>query len=80
MARSSLPDWPALMRRPTAASYCDMTASEFEREVGAGRLPLPTIVGGKESWQRRTLDEALERICGNGAADWRARQKLYAQG
>jgi len=80
MARPSAPDWPGMMRRPTAAAYCDMTAAEFEREVVAGRLPVPAVVGGAERWNRRLLDEALERLCGSGAPDWRAQQKLYAQG
>lgn len=39
------PDWPRLMRRRTAALYCDMTEAEFEREVSSGRFPqnLPKI-------------------------------------
>jgi predicted DNA-binding transcriptional regulator AlpA len=71
------PDWPRMMRRATAAAYCDMTGSEFEREVAAGRLPCPAVVGGSERWSRSQIDEALERLTGEGVPDWRAGQPLY---
>jgi hypothetical protein len=74
------PDWPAMMTRPMAALYCDMSPAEFESEVVAQRLPLPIRLGGKERWHRRALDETLERLAGSGAPDWRAGCKLYAEG
>jgi predicted DNA-binding transcriptional regulator AlpA len=66
-----------MMRRATAAAYCDMTAAEFEREVASGRLPCPAMIGGAERWSRSQIDEALERVTGEGRPDWRARQPLY---
>lgn len=78
MARVAAPDWPRMMRRVTAAAYCDMKVPEFEREVSAGRLPQPVQLGG-ERWCRSQLDAALERLTGDRAPDWRAQQPLYSQ-
>jgi hypothetical protein len=80
MGRTAAPDWPRMMRRATAAAYCDMNAVEFEREVLAGRLPGPVLLGGAERWSRAQLDESLERLTGEGAPDWRGQQPLYQQG
>jgi hypothetical protein len=80
MARLALPDWPALMLRTRAASYCDMKPAEFEREVLSGALPGPVLLGGVERWHRRGLDTALERLAGGGTTDWRSKAKLHAQG
>lgn len=80
MARAISPDWPALMRRATAARYCDMTAVEFEGEVTAQRLPMPVRLGNEDRWSRRSLDDALERHAGAAEPDWRAGSALYAQG
>jgi hypothetical protein len=77
MGRGAAPDWPRMMRRSTAAAYCDMTSVEFEREVAAGRLPCPAVVGGSERWSRTQIDEALDRMTGEGVPDWRASQPLY---
>lgn len=76
MARS-FPDWPRMMRRSTAAAYCDLTGAEFEREVAAGRLPMPTRLGSDDHWSRVALDEALERLAGDRQPDWRGSSKLY---
>lgn len=80
MSRNLAPDWPAMMTRATAARYCDMTPAELEGEVTAQRLPLPVQFGKGDRWRRRDLDDALERLTGGGAPDWRAGCKLYAQG
>ena len=69
-----------MMRRATAAAYCDMTPAEFEREVAKGRLPSPAIFGNAERWSRNQIDEALERVTGDGVPDWRAQQPLYGSG
>jgi hypothetical protein len=49
---------------------------EFEREVAAGRLSAPVVLGGDESWSRAQLDEDLARILGRAPAidDWRRQQ------
>ena len=56
--------WPRMMRRRTAAEYVDMTEAAFEREVLAGRLPSPVLLGGRDHWDRFALDEALNQIAG----------------
>lgn len=67
------PYWPRMMRRITAARYCDLTAAEFEREVASGRLPAPIRLGNSEHWDRQALDEELNRLTGH-ARDWRSEQ------
>ena len=74
-----LPDWPRMMRRATAAAYCDLTAADFEREVAAGRLPLPIHFGGQDHWSRVAIDEALERLAGDRLPDWREGSRLYGK-
>ncbi len=74
-ARATLPHWPGMMRRALAARYCDLTVAEFEREVVAGRLPMPVRLGNNEHWSKARMDEALERISG-AAQDWRAQLGL----
>ena len=71
------PDWPRMMRRSTAALYCDLTVTDFEREVVAGRLPQPVDFGGAEHWSRVQVDEHLDRLTGDKLPDWRARAKIY---
>lgn len=68
-----LPAWPRMLKRATAAAYCDLTSVEFEREVAAGRLPMPIKLGSSEHWDRRGLDEHLDQIAGR-SDDWRKEQ------
>lgn len=72
------PDWPRMMRRSTAAMYCDMAVAEFERGVADGTLPPPVKVVDQERWSRAKLDEHLERLTGEAIPDFRAKSKLYA--
>lgn len=58
--------WPALMKRKTAAEYLDMTEPAFEREVGAGRLPQPIMLGGRSHWSKDAIDRALMHLTGGG--------------
>lgn len=69
---NALPHWPAAMKRPTAARYCELTEASFEREIANGALPEPFMLGGKEHWRRADLDAALEKLAG-GEEDWRAK-------
>lgn len=57
-------NWPQALKRKTAAMYMDMTEAAFEREVAAGRLPAPFMLGGREHWHKPALDAALARIAG----------------
>lgn len=87
--RSRYP-WPAAMRRRTAALYLDMSEAGFEREVSAGRLPLPFKLDGKERWLKAAIDEAMDALTGRVSDahdwekdqpglqdDWRWKSKLY---
>lgn len=56
--------WPRMMKRQTAASYCDLSVGAFEREITAGRLPAPVVLGGREHWCKNALDRALDRLTG----------------
>jgi predicted DNA-binding transcriptional regulator AlpA len=72
------PDWPRMMRRSTAALYCDMPVAEFERGVSRGTLPQPVKVVDELRWSRTQLDEYLERLTGDAIPDFRKKSKLYA--
>ena len=65
------------MKRGTAAAYCDLTPTEFEREVCAGRLPGSVKLGNDAHWSRSALDERLAELAGEGSRDWRKDQKAY---
>lgn len=68
---------PRTMTKATAAAYCDISKPAFDREVTAGRLPQPVMFGGKEHWDRKAIDAALDALTGV-ANDWRSRSPLYA--
>lgn len=59
-------DWPRMMKRATAARYCDLSEAAFEREITAGRLPSSVKLGGREHWCRKALDRALDNLTGGG--------------
>lgn len=69
--------WPRMMRRATASLYCDLSITEFEREVIAGRLPQPIKFGNSEHWSQVAIDEMLNRLTGDTAPDWRQNSPLY---
>lgn len=73
-----IPNWPAMMTRQFAADYCCLSIAQFEREIIAGRLPIPMKLGGRESWHRKTIDEYLERLVKGDAYDWRRDSPIYA--
>ncbi len=56
--------WPRMMKRPTAAAYCDLSVAAFEREIATGRLPAPVVLGGREHWCKNALDRALDQLTG----------------
>jgi predicted DNA-binding transcriptional regulator AlpA len=66
-----------MLRRATAAAYCDLSVAEFEREVNQGRLPLPVKLGNSEHWSQVAIDEMLNRLTGDTAPDWRQGSPLY---
>ncbi len=62
-----------MMKRATAARYCDLAPGKFLAEVSAGRLPLPVKLGGEDHWDREALDEDINRLAGR-VDDWRKEQ------
>jgi predicted DNA-binding transcriptional regulator AlpA len=76
---SVAPHWPRMMRRATAALYCDLSQPEFEREVSAGRLPMPVKLGNSEHWSQAAIDEMLMLLTGDGEEDWRKGSPLYGE-
>jgi hypothetical protein len=73
----NLPHWPGMMKRATAARYCDLSVAEFEREVAASRLPLPVMLGNHEHWSKSQLDQSLAVLTGQAQNDWRVGSPLY---
>jgi hypothetical protein len=61
--------WPEMLVRRDAAEYCGLSIAAFEREVIAGRLPMPVTFGGKEHWRKSAIDRALDHITGAIEAD-----------
>lgn len=56
--------WPRLMKRKTAAEYCDLSEASFVTEVTGGRLPSGIMLGQREHWDRLALDAAISRLTG----------------
>jgi hypothetical protein len=67
-----------MMRRSTAALYCDMPVAEFERGVALGTLPPAFQCVDQPRWSRALLDEYLERLTGEATPDFRSKSNLYA--
>lgn len=77
MGARAFPHWPRMLKRTTACAYLDLSAAEFEREITAGRLPGPVMLGNTEHWSRTQLDAHLERLTGESLPDWRRSSPLY---
>lgn len=59
--------WPEMMLQRDAADYCSLSIAAFDREVYAGRLPRPILLGGKEHWRKSVIDRALDVMTGDAA-------------
>jgi hypothetical protein len=59
-----------MMRRPTAAAYCDMSVAAFEREIAAGRLPAGVSRGclAGDDAGTHAIDRAMRRSDGASGA------------
>ena len=75
---------PLLMKRKTAAAYCDMAEAAFERAVAIGDLPNPVLIGSKSYWYRVAIDKAVAVLAGDIAGaiggvtgTWREHNPLY---
>lgn len=65
-----------MMLRPMAADYCQLSVAEFEREIIAGRLPMPVKLGKRDHWSKARLDECLDRLTSDNT-DWFDGSPLY---
>lgn len=55
--------WPRLMKLETAASYCDMSAPYFKKQVEAGLFPVPVIEDGRtKRFDRYAIDRAIDLL------------------
>ncbi len=66
----TIPHWPAMMKRATAAAYLDMSEAAFQREVASGRLPCAVSLGGRPHWRKLALDKAMDLLTGERASDY----------
>ena len=60
-----LPDWPRLMDAGLACLYVGWSKTGFLGRVGK-TWPEPVRLGGKVLWDRKGLDEAVDRLAGSG--------------
>lgn len=51
-----------LMTRSDAADYCSLSMAQFSQWVAIGRLP--QSITGTHRWDRRALDDALDKLSG----------------
>nr|WP_089218544.1 hypothetical protein [Sphingomonas laterariae] len=79
MAKTALPNWPRMMKRDTAAQYCDMSIAEFERAIASGVIPMPVRFGDRDRWSREQIDAWIARAEGDAPKDWRANAPIYAR-
>lgn len=56
-----LPYWPRLLGAELAARYVGWSRNGFLRRVGE-TWPEPIRLGGKVLWDRKGLDEAVDRL------------------
>ena len=61
----ALPNWPRLMPVELACRYVGWSRNGFLRRVGE-TWPEPVRLGGKVLWDRKGLDEAVDRLVGSG--------------
>ena len=57
--------WPRLMKRSTAAQYCDLSEPAFERAVLEGTLPFAVKLGDRDHWDKLALDAAISKLLGD---------------
>jgi predicted DNA-binding transcriptional regulator AlpA len=54
---------PGLLRRKSAARFCGVGASTWDRLTAAGLTPAPIRLGGSVGWSRRELARWIEHGC-----------------
>jgi hypothetical protein len=67
--RNELPDWPRMMRLPTAAAYLDIGPELFLSNVPVA----PRRIGGAVLWDRNEIDvyvDSLSVLDSGKSTDW----------
>jgi len=64
-----LPFWPRCLSRDQAAAYVGLSAGTFDKAIRYGSYPGGIKIGGRTLWDRKALDEAVDRIHGTGTLD-----------
>lgn len=59
-----------MLLRKDAAAYCGISVPSLEREILAGRLPMPVKLGGRDHWCVKALDKALDRLTQGETPDY----------
>jgi predicted DNA-binding transcriptional regulator AlpA len=54
------------LSRERAAQYIGVSASSFDKMVGAGEMPKPRLWGARRLWDVRELDAAFEELPHDG--------------
>ena len=60
------PYWPRLLSTKQAAAYLGLTTNTFKNHVG-NELPESLRLGGRKLWDRKQLDEAVDRLTGGSS-------------
>ena len=58
---------PRGLNREQAAGYVGVGVTLFDRMVADGRMPKCKPMSGRRVWDRRQLDDALDRLPNEGA-------------
>jgi len=75
------PHWPRMLRKASVCAYLELSVAELEREITAGRLPHPIMLGNSLHWSLAEIDAYVDRLTSaDNVEDWRKGTKLYANG
>lgn len=64
---SDLPGWPRALSLHQAAAYVGLSPNTFNTQVIAGVYPKAVTFGRRKVWDRKALDQALDKMSGLGA-------------
>ena len=60
---ADLPNWPRLLSKAQAAAYVGLSEPAFTYRVGK-ELPSACNIGNRKLWDRREIDDAIDRLTG----------------
>lgn len=62
-----VPHWPRMLKRTSVCAYLELSVAELEREIVAGRLPHPVMLGNSLHWSQVEIDAYIERMTGGAS-------------